>query len=54
MAKGILYVMTSAMPNMVKIGKTSIDNFEMRMYSLERNGYANLSGMRRKFAIVVD
>lgn len=46
--------MISAMLNMVKIGKTSIDNFEMRIYSLERNGYVNLSGMRRKFAIVVD
>lgn len=54
MAKGIIYVMTTVVPGLIKIGKTGIDNFENRMYSLERNGYFNVVGLKRKFAIEVD
>lgn len=52
MARGILYVMSTAVPGLVKIGKT--DNFTKRMYFLERNGYANVTALKREFAIEVD
>ncbi len=54
MAKGIIYVMTTVVPGLIKIGKTGADNFEARMYQLERNGYFNVVGLKRKFAIEVD
>lgn len=54
MSKGIIYVMTTVVPGLIKIGKTGLDNFESRMYSLERNGYSNVVGLRRKFAIEVE
>lgn len=54
MAKGIIYCMTTIVPGLVKIGKTGINNFEQRMYHLERNGYVNVVGLKRRFAIAVD
>ena len=54
MARGIIYVMTTAVPGLVKIGKTGIDNFKDRMYQLERNGYFNVTALKREFAIEVD
>lgn len=54
MARGILYLMETAVPGLVKIGKTGEDNFERRMYELERNGYANVTGLQRRYAIAVD
>ena len=54
MAKGIIYVMTTVVPGLIKIGKTGTDNFESRMYQLERNGYFNVVGLKRKFAIEVE
>ena len=54
MAKGIIYVMTTVVPGLIKIGKTGMDNFEARMYQLERNGYFNVVGLKRKFAIAVE
>ena len=54
MARGIIYVMTTVVPGLIKIGKTGTDNFESRMYTLERNGYSNVVGLKRKFAIEVD
>lgn len=54
MSKGIIYCMTTIVPGLVKIGKTGKDNFEQRMYNLERNGYVNVAGLKRKFAIEVD
>ena len=54
MARGIIYVMTTVVPGLIKIGKTGTENFENRMYSLERNGYFNVVGLKRKFAIEVD
>jgi hypothetical protein len=53
-AKGIIYVMTTVVPGLVKLGKTGIDSFESRMYQLERNGYSNVAGLKRKFAIEVE
>ena len=54
MAKGIIYVMETVVPGLVKIGKTGSSNFEGRMYSLERNGYFNVVGLKRRFAIEVE
>ncbi len=54
MAKGIIYVMRTVVPGLIKIGKTGTENFEARMYQLERNGYFNVVGLKRKFAIEVD
>ena len=38
MAKGIIYIMTSVVPGLIKIGKTMSLNFEQRMYNLEHDG----------------
>ena len=54
MAKGIIYIMTSVVPGLIKIGKTKSDNFEQRMYNLEHDGYRNVTGLKRKCAIEVD
>jgi hypothetical protein len=53
MAKGVLYCMTTVVPGLIKIGKTTVENFDSRMYSLERNGYSNVVGLKRHFAIEV-
>ena len=53
-SRGIIYVMTTVVPGLVKIGKTGSSNFEQRMYGLERNGYFNVAGLRRRFAIEVE
>ena len=54
MAKGIIYIMTTVVPGLIKIGKTGTANFENRMYQLERHGYSNVVGLKRHFAIEVD
>lgn len=54
MAKGIIYVMTTVVSGLVKIGKTRTDQFENRMNNLENNGYRNVSGLKREFAIEVN
>ena len=54
MARGIIYVMTTVVPGLIKIGKTGIDNLSDRMYQLERNGYNNVVGRQRRFAIEVE
>lgn len=54
MSKGIIYVMETVVPGLVKIGKTGSSNFEGRMYNLERNGYFNVVGLKRRFAIEVE
>lgn len=54
MPRGIIYVMTTVVPGLVKIGKSGTGNFEQRMYQLERNGYFNVTGLRRLFAIEVE
>ena len=38
MARGIIYIMTTVVDGLVKIGKAGLDNFEKRMYILEKNG----------------
>lgn len=54
MAKGIIYVMTTVVSGLIKIGKTGSENFEQRMYNLEHNGYFNVVGLKRRYAIEVD
>lgn len=51
MATGIIYLMTSAVSGIVKIGKTGSSNYAERMRFLEANGYYNVSGLKRYFAI---
>lgn len=52
MAKGIIYIMETVVPGLIKIGKTI--NFDSRMRELESNGYRNVTGLSRLFAIEVD
>ena len=54
MAKGVIYIMTSIVDGLIKIGKTQTKQFEARMGELERNGYRNVTGLKRYFAIEVD
>ena len=51
--KGILYAMTTAVDGLIKIGRTGSDTFEQIMYVLEHNGYCNVTGLKRQFAIEV-
>ena len=52
MSKGYLYIMSCVVPGLIKIGQTA--TFEQRMSELERNGYNNVTGLKREFAIEVD
>ena len=52
--KGIIYIMTTAVSGLIKIGQTGTSNFQERMRFLEANGYYNVSGLKRFFAIEID
>lgn len=54
MSKGVIYVMTTAVSGLIKIGKTQTKQFPERMRYLENNGYYNVVGLKRAFAIEVD
>ncbi len=54
MARGIIYLMDTVVSGLIKIGKTGNDQFENRMRFLESNGYANITGLKRVFAIEVE
>lgn len=54
MAKGVIYIMTTIVPSLIKIGKAETDNFEKRMYTLEHKSYLNGTGLQRRFAIEVE
>ncbi len=54
MTKGVIYVMTTAVSGLLKIGKTQNKQFQERMRYLESNGYGNVTGLKRAFAIEVD
>ena len=54
MAKGVIYIMTTAVSGLIKIGQTETKQFEERMRHLERNGYYNVVGLKKFFAIEVD
>lgn len=52
--KGIIYIMTTAVSGLVKIGQTGVGNYQERMRFLEANGYYNVTGLKRFFAIEVE
>ena len=54
MSKGIIYIMSTAVPGLIKIGKTNTANYKDRMYNLEHNGYRNVTALKREFAIEVE
>jgi hypothetical protein len=54
MKKGIIYIMTTAVSGLIKIGQTGTKNYPERMRFLEANGYSNVSGLKRFFAIELD
>ena len=54
MTKGIVYLMTTAVSGLVKIGKSGTSNYPERMRFLEANGYYNVSGLKRHFAIELE
>ena len=46
--------MTTAVSGLIKIGKTGARNYPERMRFLEANGYYNVAGLRRFFAIELE
>lgn len=52
--KGIIYIMTTSVSGLIKIGQTATGSFQERMRFLEANGYYNVSGLKRFFAIEID
>ena len=54
MAKGVVYVMTTAVSGLVKIGKTGTSSYKERMRFLEANGYYNVAGFKCFFAIELE
>lgn len=52
--KGIIYIMTTAVSGLIKIGKTGTDNYQERMRNLEANGYYNVAGLKRFFAMELE
>lgn len=54
MSKGVIYITTTSVTGLIKIGKTRTEQFESRMTTLEQNGYWNVNGLKRYFAVEVD
>jgi len=52
--KGIIYVMATAVSGLIKLGKTGTDNYQEHMRNLEANGYYNVVGLKRLFAIELE
>ncbi len=52
MSRGIIYVCSTAVEGLIKIGRTN--DFQKRIKLLEDNGYRNVTGLKRQFAIEVD
>lgn len=46
--------MSTAVSGLVKIGKTGTSNYQERMRALEANGYYNVAGLKRFFAIELE
>lgn len=51
--KGIIYIMSTAVNGLVKIGQTKTEQYSERMRFLESNGYRNITGLKREYAIEV-
>lgn len=55
MAKGILYIMTTPVSGVIKIGIAGdAKKYQERMRFLSSNGYGNISGLRPYFAIELE
>ncbi len=54
MKNGIIYIMTTAVSGLIKIGQSGNVNYQERMRFLEANGYYNVSGLKRFFAIELE
>lgn len=54
MATGVIYIMTTAVSGLIKIGRAGSENYPERMRFLEANGYYNVSGLKRFFAMELD
>jgi hypothetical protein len=54
MAKGVLYIMTTSVSGVIKIGIANTKNYPERMRHLSQNGYANVSGLKPYFAIEIE
>lgn len=52
--KGIIYIMTTAVSGLIKIGQTGNSNYQERMRNLEANGYYNVAGLKNFFAIELE
>lgn len=52
--KGIIYIMTTAVSGLIKIGQTGVNNYQERMRNLEANGYYNVAGLKKFFAIELE
>ncbi|MFA6171691.1 MAG: GIY-YIG nuclease family protein [Patescibacteria group bacterium] len=52
--KGAIYIMTTAVSGLIKIGKTGTANYQERMRNLEANGYYNVAGLKRFFAMELE
>ena len=46
--------MTTAVSGLIKIGQTGTSNYQERMRNLEANGYYNVAGLKRFFAIELE
>ena len=46
--------MTTVVPGLLKIGRTETNRYKERMRNLEKNGYNNTTGLKRRFAIELD
>ena len=46
--------MTTAVSGLIKIGQTGTDQYRERMRNLEANGYYNVAGLKRFFAIELE
>ncbi len=53
MEEGIVYIMTTVMQNLIKIGITKEKQYNERMRFLESNGYRQINGLHKLFAIKV-
>lgn len=51
---GVIYITTTCVKGLIKIGKTMTNQFETRMNTLEQNGYWNVSGLKRYYAVEVE
>lgn len=53
MNEGIVYIMTTVMEGLIKIGITQEKQYKERMRQLEENGYRQINGLHKLFAIKV-